>query len=263
VCRFAAYLGDPLPLSTLLYDGTHPLEAQAHSPREQLHGEVNVDGTGLAWWQDAGDAPLRYVTERTPWSDVNLPALAPRLEAGVQLAAVRSATVGMPFSAANVAPFTRDGMAFAHNGFLETYRGPLGRALVAELSDEGFAALDAVSDSLALFLWLCERRARNGSEDLADAVAATVLRAAELAEEHDRGAVLNLVVSDGERLVATRAGRRFEANTLYYTGGAGRFPAGTAVASEPLDDGPGWTAVPEDGLLEVTASGARLRALAP
>ena len=67
MCRLAAHVGRPVALSTLLYDPPRSLEVLAHSPRELTHGVVNVDGTGVAWWPDRDEPPLRYVTERTPW----------------------------------------------------------------------------------------------------------------------------------------------------------------------------------------------------
>src|SRR5262249_37113611 len=145
MCRLAAYVGPAAPLSTLLYDPLRSLEFQSYRPREQLSGFVNVDGTGVAWWDSLETEPMRYVTERPPWSDPNLPLLARRLRAIVQLAAVRSATPGMPFGPASVAPFVHEGIACAHNGYLREFKQRTRRTLLARLPDHLFAALDAGS----------------------------------------------------------------------------------------------------------------------
>ena len=58
MCRLAAYAGPPAPLSALLYDPPHSLEHQAYAPRELVSGNVNVDGTGVAWWPAHEDEPL-------------------------------------------------------------------------------------------------------------------------------------------------------------------------------------------------------------
>lgn len=111
MCRFAAVLTDegaaPLPLSTLLYEPPHGLERQAKAPREQRAHALNVDGTGVAWWAEDAPAALRYASDNPPWSDHNLPGLAPRLRSRAQIAAVRWATPGIPYGPDLTAPFTR------------------------------------------------------------------------------------------------------------------------------------------------------------
>jgi len=94
MCRFAAYHGPPRPLAEMLYEAPHSLERQAYVPREMVEGHVNVDGTGVVWWPHGDDEPLRYVTVLPPWSDPNLPTLAPRLQGRTILGSVRSATPG-------------------------------------------------------------------------------------------------------------------------------------------------------------------------
>ncbi|HEX9888931.1 MAG TPA: hypothetical protein VGA69_05605, partial [Nitriliruptorales bacterium] len=127
MCRLAAYVGPPAPLSTLLYDPPRSLQVLSYQPRELLYGSVNVDGTGIAWWDEIDQPPLRYVTASPPWSDPNLASLAPRLTGRVQLAAVRGATPDIPFGPANVAPFAHDGVAFVHNGWVGEFRRGTGR----------------------------------------------------------------------------------------------------------------------------------------
>lgn len=175
MCRLAAYLGPPVPLSRLLFDPPRSLEVQAHDPREQLHGTLNVDGTGVAWWNGDGEEPLRYVNDRPPWSDPNLRGLAPRLTGRVQLAAVRSATVGHPFGPGNVAPFTYGHFSGAHNGFLGRYREATARPLTALLPDSHYSAMSAVSDSLTLFLRAVALHEERPADGLAAAVRRTVL----------------------------------------------------------------------------------------
>ena len=68
MCRLAGYVGAPTTLASLLYDPRHALERQAYLPREMVSGTVNVDGTGIAWWSGEEAEPMRYVSERPPWS---------------------------------------------------------------------------------------------------------------------------------------------------------------------------------------------------
>lgn len=250
MCRFAAYLGPSRPLSTLLYEPERSLEVLAYLPREMQSGTVNVDGTGVAWWPDPGGQPVRYVTAATPWADANLPSLAPRLSSGVQVAAVRSATPGLPFGPANVAPFVHGSDAFAHNGWLGGFRDGVGRALAARLPDEQHALMDTVSDSVTLFATFLSHRARGAG--LVDAVSATVADAVEVCDKEGVEATLNLLVSDGRSVVAVRTSHGRPGNSLYTLRDTGPWEGGAVVASEPLAPDLDWSAVPDDHVVELT-----------
>lgn len=187
MCRFAAYVGPPVALSSLIYDAPHALERQAYAPRQMLAGHVNVDGTGVAWWPEGDDTaePLRYVSDRPPWSDPNLPALSPRLAGGTVLAAVRSATPGTPFGPGHVAPFVHGGLAGAHNGWLGRFRERTGRELLARLPDHLHDAYRAVNDSLAVFLTVVRHLEGDPAGDLTRALRAAVTEILEVCGEAD------------------------------------------------------------------------------
>jgi gamma-glutamyl hercynylcysteine S-oxide hydrolase len=254
VCRLAAYVGPPAPLSGLLFDPPHSLEHQAYQPRTMLSAKVNVDGTGVVWWPPDGGEVLRYVTERTPWSDPNLGHLAPRLRATTALAEVRSATPGIPHGPGNVAPFLHEGLAFSHNGWLGGYRSGVRRALEATLPDDLADAVEVVSDSMTTFAVLLA--ALRETDDLAEAVTVGLARVATACEEAGSEATLNVVLTDGHRVVATRASHRHDTNTLFTLHDAGRWPGATVVASEPLDDDPAWQEVAPGSVVEVVAGRA-------
>lgn len=252
MCRFAAHLGDPVPLSALLYDPPHALEEMAWRPRELQHGTMNVDGTGLAWWDDHEPGPARYVTVSPPWSDANLPSLARRITSGVIIGAVRGATPGIAYGPGNVAPYVADGLAFAHNGWLGGFRQGVRRHLEEQLSDEVFHLSAAVSDSITLFQVLIEHHRQSG--DLVAAAAATV-RSAQLAcAQFGADATLNLLVSDGQRVVATKAHLGLRGNSLYTAQDA----LGLWLASEAMDEVREWRSVPEDHLVVLDDDGVTL-----
>lgn len=258
MCRLAAYAGPPLPLSSLLYDAPHSLSRQAHSPREMFRGRVNVDGTGVAWWPESDDnpTPLRYVSEKPPWSDPNLPRLSARLVAGMALAAIRNASPGVPYGVANVAPFTHDTLACAHNGSIGRFRERTGRELTGRLPDHLYSALDAVSDSLVVFLTVARHLADDPRAGLAAALMRATIEILDVCVAADAEATLNVVIGDGSRLVAVRAARRTEGNNpLYVLEGGVRFPDGVVLASEPLDDDPAWRAIGDDSVLECSSDG--------
>lgn len=245
MCRIAAYTGPSRPLADLLYTPPHSLSDQAFRPRELVHGHVNTDGTGIAWWPGDADEPVRYVTTTTPWADPNLPHLASRLGGRMILGTVRSATPGVGFGPDHVAPFTVGSLAGAHNGWFQGLAGPVGRSLADDLDDGLLAHLRAWNDSRLLFLTVVG--AVDAGLDLAKAVRRTVTRVAELCDRHDLAASLNLVVGDGTRLVATRAALRERANSLYTFVD----DAASWVVSEPLDDRD-WLPVTPGSIIDVT-----------
>jgi gamma-glutamyl hercynylcysteine S-oxide hydrolase len=65
----------------------------------------------------------------------------------------------------------------------------------------------------------------------------------------------NFLLTDGEVISATAAG-----DTLCYRA-AGPAGPGVVVASEPADEEPGWTEVPEGSVLTATADAVEVRPL--
>lgn len=248
MCRMAAWIGPSRSLSSLFFDSEHALSSQAWQPREMLFGNVNVDGTGAAWWP-AGErdrSPLRYATVAAPWNDANLPSLAGRLGGEVMIGAVRSATPGIPFGPANVAPFVRGDLALTHNGFVQGFRTGVGRVLTEQLSDDAYGEMDAISDSQTILLLIRTLQAQG--QDLVTATRTALERVEKAVRDAGVGAALNLALSDGDRLVVTRASVGLGQNSLYV-----RVDDGVLLASEPFDDSSQWEPVDEQTL--VTATG--------
>lgn len=254
MCRIAARAGTPAPLSRVLYDLPRSLHELAYAPREQTSGTVNVDGTGVAWFDDDDPAPLCYRSELPPWSDPNLPGLAPRLRSHLVLAAVRSTTPGMPQGAAFVHPFTAGGLAGTHNGWIGDFAARVARPLVAELSDEAFAQLTGLSDAYVLFLLAADAHASGASAPEAARHATDV--AAKVCEAVGATATLTLVVADARGIAAVNAAVGRPANSLYVRDdGAERL-----LSSEPADDRDGWQPVPPGGAAELTTDHLEIHA---
>ena len=222
------------------------LELDQPLPEELLHGHVNVDGTGAAWWNDDASAPLRYVTERSPWSDPNLPTLAPALVGSPVLAAVRGATPGIGFGVENVPPFVSEGLAAVHNGWIGGFHSGVGRTLVAGLSDQRFTELGTLSDSLVLFLMTVDRVIADPSLSLSEAVAGVIGTVAKVVVAVSETATLNLVVASADEIVAARTSVDEGVNSLYTLESDGLW-----IASEPLDPTQPWQPVPEHSLVRV------------
>lgn len=255
MCRIAAYIGDrPLPLSALLFDPPHSLEHAAYAPKELIWGHVNVDGTGVAWWDEGRADPLRYVTDKSPWADPNLSDLAPVLSGTPLLAAVRSATPGIPHGPQNVAPFVSGDLAAVHNGWIGGFRDGVGRSLLNTLSDARFSEISSMNDSQALFQLVCQQIDDNPGIEIRDAVSETFRLVAKTAIAADLAAALNLVVASESEIVATKTSAGTEINSLYTL----RTEGGNWVASEPLDDADPWEPVPEHSLVVLTGDSAEV-----
>ncbi|MFG3344117.1 ergothioneine biosynthesis protein EgtC [Streptomyces sp. NPDC048018] len=238
MCRHLAYLGEEVPLGELVLRPPHSLERQAWEPRTQSSGVVNADGFGVGWYAEGDPVPARYRRAAPIWGDLSFADLARVVRTGALLAAVRGATLPGADGEAAAAPFAAGRWLFSHNGAVPGWPGslvPLAAALpAAELLD-----LPARTDS-ALVWALALHRLRAGDAP-ERALADTVREVAEAAP----GARLNLLLTDGATITATAWG-----NSLWYLTGPGR----TVVASEPYDDDPRWTEVPDRTVL--TASGA-------
>lgn len=263
MCRLAGLITGsdqpPPPLSALLYDPAHSLEHQTYASRTQPGVACNVDGTGVAWWADDAPEPLRLISDRSPWADPNLPFVAPRLRSRTQLAHVRSASPGIPHGAAYVAPFTHGRLAGAHNGWVGRFRGRTARPLLALLSDEVYAAYHATTDSLVAFLLIVEHLRTAPEAGLVAAVHRTVTDIARVCREADAELMLNLLVADGEQLVATCGSLGRHANSLWSH--LDEATGTVRIASEPLDEVDGWRLAEPDTLLVATPGAVAVEAL--
>ncbi len=237
MCRMVGYIGPPLAPADLLTAPPHSLYAQSYKPREMSSGVVNADGWGAALWLgDGRPEPALYRSAQPIWADPNLPLVCDRLPARAALAAVRSATPGIPYQLACVQPFARGPVAFLHNGFVTGWqRGPA-RLLREGLGDAAYQAVQGGSDSEGLFALVLDALDR-GAASLADAVRSAMQRLQRICSQANVTAVATVLVSDGEELVGARHAVGLPPATLYCAGGpsAARAP-GWCMASEPL-----WT----------------------
>jgi glutamine amidotransferase len=220
VCRHLAWLGAPRSLGELLLGPPHGLLVQSYRPRRQRNGIMNADGWGVGFYADARPEPARWRSNRPMWGDASFASVAPVIWSGCVLAAVRSATAGMPADETAAAPFQSGRWLLSHNGVVD--RAVLGPHPAAE----------SVCDSALLAAHVFAAGPERAGEFVADL------------GKRDPGARLNVLLTDGERIVATRWG-----DTLSVL----RTDDGVAVASEPYDDDPRWTDVPEYHLVEVAA----------
>ncbi|AEA25571.1 ergothioneine biosynthesis protein EgtC [Pseudonocardia benzenivorans] len=252
MCRHLAYLGPPVTLSTLLTEPSHALLRQSWAPRDMRGGgTVNADGFGAGWYPGSGAPPVRYRSDRPMWSDTSFAALAGATRSAAVLAAVRSATTGMPVVSTAAAPFTEGRWLFSHNGVVRGWPASVA-GVAARLPVTDLLTLDAPTDSA--LLWALVRDRLRAGRDPGDALAATVAEIAAVAP----GSRLNLLLTDGSAIWATAWDHALSVRVLP---AAGTAAAAVTVVSEPFDDLPGWAPVPDRHLVRAVPGRYHLDAL--
>ncbi|WP_445167430.1 ergothioneine biosynthesis protein EgtC [Mycolicibacterium sp. Dal123E01] len=217
MCRHLGWLGEPVSVASLVLDPPSGLRVQSYAPRRQKHGLMNADGWGVGFVD--GEEVRRWRSAAPLWGDVSFASVAPALRSGCVVAAVRSATVGMPIESSASAPFSDGSWLLSHNGVVD--RGVLPLSPAAE----------STVDSAILAALIFER----GLEKLGDTIVEV--------GSADPGARLNIMAANGSRLVATTWG-----DTLSML----RRDDGVVLASEPYDDHPDWQDIPDRHLVEVS-----------
>jgi gamma-glutamyl hercynylcysteine S-oxide hydrolase len=230
MCRHLGWLGADVTVSSLMLDPPYGLRVQSYAPRRQKHGLLNADGWGVGFFDrsNEGQTPRRWRSQAPLWGDASFGSVAPALRSHCVVAAVRSATVGMPIDVSATAPFTDGRWLLSHNGVVD-------RAVLPVTSQA-----ESVCDSALLAAAIFDRGLDALGETIAEIAAA------------DPNARLNILAANGSRLLATAW-----ADTLSIL----RRADGVVVASEPYDNDSDWEDVPDRHLVEVTATGVALTPL--
>lgn len=270
MCRFVVYLGREISLDVLI---THPSNSIIH---QSFHSEfrrepLNGDGFGVGWFAaDGSPDPARFRSIQPAWNDSNLVELARVCRSHCILAHVRAASAGSAVSQANCHPFTARQFAFMHNGDVAGF-ARLKRMMAARLSDGSYSQIQGTTDSEHLFALFCDHYSEHpddgATENMAIALAATINDVVSLTAQHmpTQDSFLNLAVTDGVRAVVSRYATGRESPTLYTMRGSqcvcesrqcrmiksGEDMSSVIIASEPLNQDPGWEVVPHNHLLIV------------
>jgi predicted glutamine amidotransferase len=252
MCRLFAMSGGAEPVSAKLWllEAPDSLAQQSHR---------NPDGTGLGIF-DAEGRPVVHKAPISAFTDTAFASEARSERSRTFLAHVRFASTGAK-TLANTHPFEQDGRLFAHNGVLAGLS-----QLEEELGDDR-ALVHGETDSERLFA-LITREIRRHDGDIHAGIVAGVSWIAENLPIYS----LNLIITTEDEVFALRYP---DNNKLYVlergAGGVSGEEAlnhhsslGTRVhcvqaaqrpvvvlASEPMDEDPGWRAMQPGELLHV------------
>jgi predicted glutamine amidotransferase len=265
MCRWMAWLGQPVLIEELLFNTEHGIVDQSLHSRMGAE-TTNGDGFGMGWY-GVGAGPGLYHSVTPAWADANLRELAAHIESPLFLAHVRAA-IGSPVQQTNCHPFRRGDWLFVHNGFvadLHALRRDLMLAVDPGLFDDVRGSTDTeIVFHLALTLGL--------EEDPIGAMERTI----GLIESTGRARGLSGLVqgtfgiTDGETLWAVRYATEGPARTLFASSDVDAIhrlypenarlarlgPDDRVIVSEPFADLPGvWHEIPQSSAVTVRYGG--------
>ncbi len=252
MCRLLAYRGPSIDLAELILRPHHSLYKQSWQPKETNYAMLNADGFGFGWY-DQKNIARTYRNPLPIWSDVNLPALSETLHAKIWFAMVRSATENTGVSPYNLQPFVYQNYMFMHNGFVRDFKQGGLQKILATLPSHIIASIEGLTDSAYLFGLVCFFLEQEKG-DMESALQQTLQWCQIHLSEHH--AMLNMIVTDGNTIVAVRAAMLEEPPTLYTsTTTKAQAPLlGEIFASEPFSDQRQWQAMQENEFASFTSS---------
>ncbi|WP_142138153.1 class II glutamine amidotransferase [Acidovorax sp. SLBN-42] len=269
MCRWLAYLGEPLRPSTIVLDAQNSIVAQ--SLESSLGAEpVNGDGFGFGWYPSdapAGTAPALFHSTEPAWNDQNLRELTRAIVSPLFFAHVRAAAAP-PIQQTNCHPFRYENWMFMHNGMIGGWR-KVKRELTLAIDPSLYPNVMGTTDSEVLFHLAL-------TLGLADDPVAAVGRAIRMVESvgHEQGVQFpwqgSVAVSDGERVWAFRYSSQGRTRSLFHSADIPTlrkmYPdverlqqfgdRARLVVSEPLSDVPGvFLEVPESTVAILDSDG--------
>jgi predicted glutamine amidotransferase len=273
MCRWMAYLGDPILAEELVFRPVHSIIDQSlHANRTNV--TTNGDGFGIGWYGDRPN-PSVYKGTHPAWNDENLREIAGRIRTPLLFAHVRASS-GTPVQRSNCHPFRHGRWLWMHNGSLANF-SEVRRDLLAAVDPTLFPLIEGSTDSETLFYLAL-------TFGLTDDPPSAVARAVGLVEEVGRShgvqypVHMTVATSDGDSIWLFRYSTEKSTSSLYYSTDIGQaralYPELKAlkelgddsrfIVSEPLRDLPGaWTEVPDSSWGRVDRGGQEIQSFVP
>lgn len=214
MCRALIYLGQPIPLTNLLYRPDNSLVNQALLPSKLP--VLNLAGFGVMAWDSQSHnskLPFRYATSSLPVFDRNLKALAEKLSPECVISHVRGVAYSTTsqVSELNTHPFcfANCKVALAHNGDLYKI-DVMKQDLVHFVKPEFFRQISGTTDSewvYALILSQLENPyASPDGPELIEAVRQSLSIIRKIRAKHgiDISSSLNLFLATGTKVLGVR-----------------------------------------------------------
>ena len=214
MCRALIYLGQPIPLTNLLYRPDNSLVNQSLLPNKL--DLLNLAGFGVMAWESRShnsQLPFRYATSSLPVFDRNLKALAEKLSPECVISHVRGVaySVTSQVSELNTHPFCFSNckVALAHNGDL--YKIDIMKQdLLHFIKPEFFRQISGTTDSEWVYaLILSQLDNPYGSPDGSELIKAvrqslSIIRKIRAKHKIDISSSLNLFIATGTKVLGVR-----------------------------------------------------------
>ncbi|MGB3176347.1 MAG: class II glutamine amidotransferase [Albidovulum sp.] len=256
MCRWAAYIGEPIFLEDIISRPGHSLIHQSHGATE-CKSAINADGFGIAWYGNRAEPGL-FRDIQPAWSDPNLRSLTAQVQSPLFLAHVRAST-GTATSRNNCHPFAVGRWSFMHNGQIGGY-DRFRRDADMLIPDGLYPHRKGATDSEALFLVALGEGLES---DPKGALERATARFVDLSRQKGSTPHIRMTAafSDGAHLYAVRYSSDHVVPTLYHRWSDDH--TGRAVVSEPLEAGECWEEVPPGSFCTFDQQSVTIEPFAP
>ncbi|MGY0400142.1 MAG: class II glutamine amidotransferase [Ostreibacterium sp.] len=272
MCRWIAYLGEPIFLEDILVKPSHSLLRQSRFAEENFIKNnlyipdgafpTNDDGFGIGWYGERS-FPGVYKELRPAWNDKNYLTMAAQVRSRLFLAHLRAAYQGV-VQRTNCHPFRHYQWLFQHNGEINGFSA-LKREIALAIDPKLFPYIDGTTDTewffnLAITYGLCDNP-KNGLQCAINFVE-------DIKVKYGITAVFKLTASfsDGDCLYAIRYATHGDEKTLYINknnralsdeNNCVILPNNSKLlVSEPLSDMRGnWEVIPKHHFVTITQKG--------
>ena len=235
--------GSPTALESLVITPEHSLVKQSKYAKDCKY-PVNADGFGIAWYNLSGQLGC-FKSTKPAWNDQNLKYLTRDISSKCFLAHIRAATIG-DVSYANAHPFYFQDYAMVHNGTIRSFKD-IKRDMVSKLDEDLFLNIRGQTDSEYLFYLILQfhRETKSLEQAVNEAFRWLYLKEQDLPKE--RFSTLNIVMTDGKSIIATKHSMNKDVNlSLFYAINENSL----MIASEKLTDCSNtWKAVPNNSMV--------------
>lgn len=279
MCRFVAYLGEPILAEDLITKPKNSLIHQSYGALE-MPEPLNGDGFGMGWYTKQIRKEAGLFKSITPaWNNQNLKINAGIIKSNCIFAHIRAATEGS-ISLENSHPFSYNQYLMMHNGGIRNFK-EIKRDLINKLSNHYYQWINGQTDSEHIFALFMQKVTdlSEGRDDeelplnfFLECFKETFSDIEKFKKKRNltEASIFNMVITEGSRLIATRysTNPKEESRTLYFARGqkyvcegnicrmlpTNKLADAMLIVSEKLDEFvEEWTQVPENHALMVEA----------
>lgn len=206
MCRFAAYLGEPILINEVISKPRDSLIKQSSAAKES-DVSINADGFGIGWYNSAvTELPAVFVSAAPAWNDINLKNITHQIISNCFFGHVRAA-MDTDVQVFNCHPFHYGKYMLMHNGGIGGFK-KIKLDMLNLLDAAYFLNIKGTTDSETMFaLWLTFfHRTHKDHAGMITAWRETLATIHALQERHNvtETSYINSMVTDGEQMVGVR-----------------------------------------------------------